>query len=100
MDESVKSAKLPALIRYPVAVALALLAARLLLMVADDVGLLRTIGELPLEATVEYIFERIALCALLVVPALYITDWLLKSRSQSILIGFVATIVAIWLWAA
>jgi hypothetical protein len=100
MDESVKSAKLPSLIRYPVAVALALLATRLLLVVADDVGLLRAIGELPLEATGEYIFERIALCALLVFPALYITDWLLKSRSQSIFISFIATIVAMWLWAA
>jgi hypothetical protein len=48
MDESVEPAKLPALIRYPVALALALLAARLLLVVADDVGLLRAIRELPL----------------------------------------------------
>jgi hypothetical protein len=47
--------------------------------------------EVPLAATGEYIFERIALCALLVFPALYITDWLLKSRSQSILITFIAT---------
>jgi hypothetical protein len=94
-----ESLKLHPLVRYPVAVGLALLTARLFLVVADDIGLLRAIRELPLGATGEYIFERIVLCALLVFPALYITDWLLKSRSQSILITFIATIVAMWLWA-
>jgi hypothetical protein len=95
-----KATKVHPLIRYPVAFALALFAARFLLVVADDVGLLRAIRELPLGSTGEYIFERIALCALVVFPALHITDWLLKSRSQSILISFIATTVAMWLWAA
>jgi hypothetical protein len=81
MDESVEPAKLPALIRYPVALALALLAARLLLVVADDVGLLRAIRGLPLGATGEHIFERIGFCALVTFPALNSADWLLKSRS-------------------
>ena len=94
------SRRVPALVRYPVAFGLALLAERLLLVVADDIGLLKAIRETPSSEITTYAIERIALCALLVVPALYAVDWLLQSRLRSIIIGFTAFAVALWFWPA
>jgi hypothetical protein len=95
------SRRLPALICYPVALGLALLAERLLLVIAEDVGLLKAIREdlSRLPETFSFTIERIALCAFLVLPALYAVDWLVKSRSKSIAIGFVAFLVVLWFWA-
>lgn len=95
------SLKLPgAAIRHLVAVVLALFAAWRLLPLADDIGLLKgTLGG-PFHAIVEDTILRIVLTLVLVVPALLLTDWLLKSRTQTVLINLAALLVVLWLAAS
>ena len=93
--------KLPgAAIRHLLAVGLALFAAWRLLPLADDIGLLKgTLGG-PFHAIVEYTVWQIVFTLALVVPALWLTDWLLKSRTQTILISLAALMVVLWLAAS
>lgn len=94
--------KIPAIVRYPGALCLAVLTENLLLVIAEDVGFLSLtrddISRFP--STLMYLIERIALCALLVLPSLYAIDWLVESRWKSILISFIAVIIVAWAWAS
>ena len=95
-----ESPKLPFVIRYPIAGGLAYFAARCTLKLADPVSFLKsTIGG-PFHAIAEDAVQQIILTLVLVIPALYVIDWLLKSRTQTILISLAALIVVLWLAAS
>jgi hypothetical protein len=95
------SSRLPdAAIRYFIAVGLAVFSAWRLLSLADEIGLLKgTVGG-PFHAIVEDTVWQIVFTLALVVPALWLTDWLLKSRTQTILINLAALMVVLWLAAS
>lgn len=97
------SHKLPALVRYVAAIGLALIAERLLFIIAGDLGLLRALSDdlalLPVSYTVTFTMQRIALCTFLTFPALYVIEWLVESRGKSIAIGLIAAMVVGWFWA-
>lgn len=89
-----------AAIRHFVAAGLALFAAWRLLPLADDIGLFKgTLGG-PFHAIAEDTVWQIAFTLALVVPALWLTDWLLKSRTQTILVSLAALIAVLWLTAS
>jgi hypothetical protein len=93
-------AKLHPAIRYPNAVGLAFFAAWRTLGLAEDIGFLKsTIGG-PFHAIAEDAAWQILFTLALVFPALYVTDWVLKSRTQTILISLAALIVVLWLAAS
>jgi hypothetical protein len=93
-----ESTRVHPLIRYPVAVGLACFAAWRLVAFAKDVGLLKGSVEGPIFPYIaEYAVERILFTVLLVFPALYLADWLLKSPTRAITISLAALIFALWL---
>ena len=95
-----ESPKLPFAIRYPIAGALAFFAAWCTLGLAESVGVLKsTIGG-PFHAIGEEAAWQIISTLVLVAPALYLTDWLLRSRTQTILISLAALLVVLWLAAS
>jgi hypothetical protein len=95
-----ESPKLHPLIRYPIAVGLAFFAAWRMLGLAQHIGFLKsTIGG-PFYAIAEDAALQILLTLALVFPALYATDWVLKSRTQAILISLAAVIVVLWFAAS
>jgi hypothetical protein len=84
-------------IRYPIAAGLAFFAAWRMLSLASDIGLLKsTIGG-PFRHIAEEMFLQILLTLIGVFPALYAADWLLKSRTQTIIISLAALVVVLWL---
>lgn len=88
--------KLPAVIRYPIAFGLAYFAASRMLDLAEHVEFLKSTVGTPLHAIAQNSVEQILFTIVLVFPALYIVDWLLKSRAQAILISLAAVIAALW----
>jgi len=94
------SPKLPFAIRYPIAGGLAFFAAWRNLDLAESIGFLKsTIGG-PFHAITEDAVLKIIFTLVLVAPALYVTDWLLQSRTQIILISLAALMVVLWLAAS
>jgi hypothetical protein len=92
--------KFPFAIRYPIAGGLAFFAAWRTLGLAESVGFLKsTIGG-PFHAIAEDAVWKIIFTLVVVAPALYVTDWLLKSRMQTILISLAALMVVLWLAAS
>lgn len=82
--------------RYMAAGGLAVFAAWRLLPLGDQIGLFRDVVDTPLHALREDTALRIILTLLLVCPAWWATDWLLKSRTKTALINVAALIVVQW----
>ena len=85
------------MIRYPIALGLAVFSAWRLLPLADEIGLLKGTVVGPLHAIVQDTIWQIVFTIALVFPALWLIDWLLKSRTQTILISLAALIAVFWL---
>jgi hypothetical protein len=95
-----ESPKLPAAIRFPVAFGFAFLSAWLGRNLAEPVWFFKSTVGGPFHAIAEDAFWQIIFTLALVFPALWLTDWFLKSRIQAILIGLVAMLVVLWLVAS
>jgi hypothetical protein len=87
-------------VRYPIAAGLLFFAAWRTLSLADHIGLLKSTLGGPFHHIAEDSFLQIFFTVILVFPALYAADWLLKSRALTILISLSALIVALWLAAS
>lgn len=85
------------LLRYPIAAGLAFAAAWWTLGLGENVGFLKSTIDGPFYAIAEDAAVKIVLTLVVVFPALYLADWFLKSRTQTILISFAALLVALWL---
>jgi hypothetical protein len=95
------SPRVPFPIRYPAAFALAFFDAWILLVFASDLAFVKAIhGDsilFPSSYTAQFTLKRMALALALAAPALYLSDWLLKSRTQLALLSLLALAVAVWI---
>jgi hypothetical protein len=71
-----------------------------LLPLAEEIGLLKGTEGGPFHAIVEDAVWQIVFTLALVIPALWLTDSLLKSRTQTILVSLAALIAVLWLTAS
>ena len=98
MENSSKLQDAP--IRFLIAAGLTFFSAWRLLPLADEIGLLKgTVGG-PFHAIVEYAVWQIVFTLALVIPALWLTDRLLKSRTLKIFLSLAALIAVHWLTAS
>jgi hypothetical protein len=81
---------------YLIAWGLALFSACELLPLGDRIGLFKEVVGTPLHALRDDTAFRILLILLLVGASWFIIDWLLKSRTKTILMNIAALIVVLW----
>ena len=87
-------------LRYLIAGGLALFSAWELLPLGDRIELFKGAVGTPLHALRDDTAFRIVFILLLVSVSWFVTDWLLKSRTKTILMNVAALIVVLWFTAS
>jgi hypothetical protein len=92
--------KVPWVIRFLLAFGFAVLAARIVRNLAEPVWFLKLGAVGPDPYFDAAALAQIVLTLVLVFPLYYVADWLLKSRTLTILISFGALIGVLWFMAS